>query len=63
MSLNNLCSSAWISIIWRWSWSSTTNICNSLITSIQVWLSCFFTPFSCLCCSIFSQRWLLPAAP
>jgi hypothetical protein len=57
MSLNNLCSSAWISIIWGWSWFSTTNICNSLITSIQVWPSCFFTPFSCLCCSTFSSQY------
>jgi len=31
---DNLCSSAWISIIRGWSWLSTTNVCISLFTSI-----------------------------
>ncbi len=62
MRTDNLCSSAWISIIWGWSWSSTTNVCTSLFTSIQVQPGCFFASFSFLCCSTFSQRYLLPAA-
>jgi hypothetical protein len=36
MSPYNLSSSAWISIICGWSWSSTTNVCTSLFTSIQM---------------------------
>ncbi len=59
---DNLCSFAWISIISGWSWLSATNICTSSFTSIQVQPSCFFTPFSFLCRSTFSQRCLLPVA-
>ncbi len=59
MSPDNICNSAWISIIWGWSSSSTTNIRTSLFTSIQVRPSCFFTPFSFPCHSTFSQRCLV----
>ncbi len=37
---------AWIPIISRWSWSSATNTCTSLFTSLQVQADCFFTPLS-----------------
>ncbi len=59
---DNLCSCAPISIVWGWSWSSPTNVCTLLFTSIQVRPGCFFTPFSFLCCSTFSKRCVLPAA-
>ncbi len=55
-------SSAWISIITGCSWSSTTNVCTSLFTSIQVPPGCLFMPLAILCRSTFSQRCLLPAA-
>ncbi len=57
---DNLSSSAWISIMWGWSWSSTTNVCTLLFTSIEVWPACCFTSSYFLCCSTFSQRCLLP---
>ncbi len=62
MSPDNLFSSAQISIIWGWSWSSTTNVCTSLVTSIHVQPHCFFSPLSFLCCSTFSQRCLSASA-
>ncbi len=39
-----------------WSSSSTTNVCTSLFTLIQVQHNCFFTPLSFFCCSTFSQE-------
>ncbi len=60
MSPDNLYSSAWILVICGWSQSSTTNVCTSLFTSIQVRPRCFLKPFSFLCCSTLSQRCLLP---
>jgi hypothetical protein len=62
MNPDNLSSSAWISIIWGWSQSSTTNVCTWLSTLIQLWPSFLFTPLSFLCHSTSSQRCLLPAA-
>ncbi len=61
MSPDNFFSSARISTIWAWSWSSTMNLCTSLFTSIQVQPGCFFTPLSVLCCSTSSARCCLPA--
>jgi hypothetical protein len=62
MDFYNLSSSAWISSMRGWSWSSTTNVCISLFTSIQVQPRLFFTPLYFLCCSMFALRSHLPAA-
>ncbi len=42
--------------------SSTTNVCSSLFTSIQVRRDCFFIPLSFLCHSTFLLRSQLPPA-
>ncbi len=62
MHFYNHSSSEWISSTRGWSWSSPTNVCTSIFTSIQVQPRLFFTPLSFLCCSMFALRSHLPAA-
>ncbi len=45
-----------------YSLSTTFIVRTSLLTSIWVWPSSFFTPLCFFCCSTFSQRFLLSAA-
>jgi hypothetical protein len=56
MSPDNLFSSARISLIWGWSWLSSTNVCTLIIHFDPVQPGFLFTPLSFLCHSTFQQH-------